>query len=126
MKALIRATFFNAISLYAINQIWPKVSYNSFWTLLITALVLALMNAIVLPFLKLLVLPFNVITFGLIGWVVHVLILYLVDFVVTGFSIGTITLTVGSTSLILTKFWAYLAVAMILNILTTFIAWILR
>lgn len=127
MRSFLKVLLLNTLALALVAHISPGVTYqNNLSVLLITALVLALANAIVLPFLKVLFIPINIISLGLLGWFVHVIILYGVTLLVAGFQIEAFTLNVLDTSIVLSTFWAFVVVTLMLNITTSIINWIVR
>lgn len=76
------------------------------WTAaIIAAVVLALFNAIVKPIVHLVALPVTILTLGLFSLVISAFMLYLVDWVVPGFS------TVG--------FWQTIVAALVVSIATS-------
>lgn len=78
----------NAVVLGITGWILSGVSFNgSGWTLLWSALVFGVLNTILKPILKLLTLPFAVITLGLAWFFVSLLMLYLTQLIIGGFSI---------------------------------------
>jgi putative membrane protein len=78
----------NAVVLGIAGWILSGVSFNgSGWTLIWSALVFGLLNTILKPILKLLTLPFAVITLGLAWFFVSLLMLYLTQLIIGGFSI---------------------------------------
>ena len=126
MKSLIKTILFNSLAIFAVAYVASGVTYNSIWpTLIIAAAVLALMNAFVKPVLKIILLPINLITLGLLGWLVHVFVLYGVTVLVDGFEVSAFTLNLFGTGIALNTFFAYVVVAFLLNIATTIISAIL-
>ena len=111
MKNIIRSVIVTAISLLVLVWLFPGVSVTNTVTLLMAAVVLALLNATLKPLLKLLFLPINLITLGIFGWIVHVLVLYLVTLLVPGLQIGSITL-LGMT---FSSFWSLVIAAMAMS-----------
>lgn len=76
--------------IYVTCWILPGVNTDSFWTAVVVALVLAILNFFVKPFLLFITIPVTVMTFGLFLFTLNAIILmsasYLVDgFVVDGF-----------------------------------------
>jgi putative membrane protein len=66
------------------------VTYGDrWWTLLIAAAVFTLANAWIKPVLAVLSIPFIVVTLGLAYFLLNVLMLYVTDWVVPAFEIGT-------------------------------------
>lgn len=63
----------------------PGVSVNDYWTALIVALVLSIVNIFVKPVLILLTIPLTFITLGLFLLVINALMILLTDYFVEGF-----------------------------------------
>lgn len=88
MKSILRSLFVNALVLYLAARIFPGIAYNGqFKTLILAALALTLLNLIIRPVIKLLLLPINLITLNLFGWIVNVIMLFLVTVVVKGYQV---------------------------------------
>ncbi|MDB5020675.1 MAG: hypothetical protein JWQ28_1802 [Pedobacter sp.] len=64
----------------------PGVQIDGFGSAIIAALLIALANATVGFVLRLLTFPFNVLTLGLVSFLITVLMVLLVDHLMTGFS----------------------------------------
>ena len=127
MKSILKKILLNTVAIAGVASFIPGLSYNhDLKTLLITALVLALINAFLKPFIKILFIPINIITLGLAGWLINVVILYLTTLVVSGFTIQPFTLVFYDTNIILSTFWAFVFVSFLLNIVTTIINWVLK
>ncbi len=78
----------NAAALGLAGWILSGVSFNgSGWTLLWSALVFGVLNTILKPILKLLTLPVAVVTLGIAWFFVSLLMLYLTQLIIGGFSI---------------------------------------
>ena len=96
----------NALAVILVAYVVPGISVSSFWSALIVALVLGLLNAILRPLLILLTLPLNILTLGLFTFVINGIILYFVSSIVKGFSVdGLWTAIIGSAVLSLIQ-WA--------------------
>jgi putative membrane protein len=65
----------------------PGVSMKSFWTALLVALVLGIINAIIRPIFVILTLPLTVVTLGLFLFVINALLILLTSAVVPGFEV---------------------------------------
>ena len=88
MKGLIRGFFLSGLVLYLSVLIYPGMVYDGkVETLVIAAIALMLLNRIVKPLIKLFLLPINLITLGLFRWVAHVLTLFLLTRIVSGFGV---------------------------------------
>ena len=74
-----------AIVAFGLSYILNGVEINSFWTAIILAIVLALLNAIVKPLLILFTLPITIITLGLFLFVINAIIILIADELLGGF-----------------------------------------
>lgn len=81
----------NALILMLIPYIVPGVSVESFFTALVVAVVLALVNTLIKPLLILFTLPINILTLGLFTLVINGLLFWLVSAIVKGFYITNFT-----------------------------------
>lgn len=63
------------------------ISIDSFWTAIVVAIVLAVLNAIVRPLLILLTLPITIFTLGLFLLVINAIIILLADKLIDGFEV---------------------------------------
>ena len=66
----------------------PGVEVTGYWTAVVVALVLALLNLIVKPILVLLTLPVTILTLGLFLIVINAIIILLVDAFIGGFAVS--------------------------------------
>jgi len=101
--------FLNTLTLIAVTYIVPGISVESFWTALMAALFLGLVNAVIRPILLVLTLPINLLTLGLFTLVINALMFWFVSSFVKGFEITSF----GA------AFWgalAFLLIAWIINI----------
>jgi putative membrane protein len=76
------------LAVAAAAYILPWVEVDGFVTALIVAVVLWLVNMTLGVVLRLLTLPLNILSFGLIGFVISILLIQLVDNRIDGFSVG--------------------------------------
>lgn len=104
MNFLVRIIIVAAIS-FALANILGGVNVSDFWTALVFALVLALLNMFVRPLLILFTLPVTFITLGLFLLVINTLVVLLASKIVDGFSID--------------NFWWALLFSVILSIITS-------
>jgi putative membrane protein len=70
---------------FGLSYILSGVRINTFWTAILFAIVLAIMNAILKPILILLTFPITLLTFGLFLFVINACIILLAEKVVPGF-----------------------------------------
>lgn len=77
----------SALSLILVTYIVPGIKVQSFYTALIAALVLGLVNSLIRPVLLLLTLPVNILTLGLFTLVINALLFWLAATIVKGFGV---------------------------------------
>jgi len=78
----------NAAALFALPYVFPWVQVDTFWTALIAALVLGLINTLIRPLLVLLTLPVTIVTLGLFIFVINGLLFWWVGSFVDGFRVS--------------------------------------
>jgi putative membrane protein len=106
MKFLIKLIIIAAIS-FALANILSGVHVDSFWTAIVFALILAILNVIAKPILIILTLPVTIITLGLFLFVVNAIIVLLASNLVQGFRID--------------NFWWALLFSFLLSFIMSFI-----
>lgn len=79
--------FINALVLTLIPYLVPGVEIAGFFTALVVAVFLALVNAVIRPVILLLTLPINILTLGLFTIIINGLMFYLVSAIIKGFTI---------------------------------------
>ena len=94
----------NAIALIAAVRLVPNVEFRGdWWQLLLLAAIFGVINAYIRPVVKLLSLPLNLVTFGLIGFVINTALVMLaaavsenlkLDFTLAGWPPGSISIDV--------------------------------
>lgn len=85
MRYLVRVFLFNSFSLWFVSQVFPGLVIHGGWQVLLSAgLVLSLLMLLIAPVLKILFIPINILTFGLLSWLVNVAVLYLLTVFVPG------------------------------------------
>jgi len=85
---LILVWILNAVALLIVAYILPGISVASFWSALIAALVLGLMNTLVKPVLVFLTLPITIVTLGLFLLVLNALVLWFAGSILKGFHVA--------------------------------------
>jgi len=92
---------FNLLALYAAASLVSGISYsNDFGTLVVTALVFAAVNLFLKPAAKLLAFPLILVTLGIALFFINILMLYVTDWIVPGFSIAHFGAAVWATIVI--------------------------
>ena len=90
LQRLLLRWAFNVVALFVAAWLLAGVDYgDSWWSLMIAAVVFTLVNMIVKPILTVLSIPFIVVTLGLFYFLINILMLYLTDWIVTDFEIDT-------------------------------------
>jgi putative membrane protein len=78
----------NALALLALPYLVPSVQVESFYTALIAAFILGLVNTLIRPLIVLLTLPVTVLTLGLFVFVINALLFWFVASFVKGFHVA--------------------------------------
>ncbi len=84
MKMLAR-WLISALALMLVAYYVPGITVVNFYSALIAALILGLINALIRPILILFTLPINILTLGLFTLVINALMLWLASSIVKGF-----------------------------------------
>lgn len=85
---LIIRILMTGIVVVLLAEFLPGVAVASYWTAILVAVILALLNFIVKPILVLFTLPITIITLGLFLLVINAIIILLVDAFVGGFEVS--------------------------------------
>ncbi|OGG29778.1 hypothetical protein A2973_02375 [Candidatus Gottesmanbacteria bacterium RIFCSPLOWO2_01_FULL_49_10] len=84
MKRIVRSFLFHVFALWMTSQLTAGIVILGNWqSLFIAGFILSVLVFLVRPLLSILFIPINILTFGLLSWVVNVIILYLLTLVVT-------------------------------------------
>ena len=75
----------SAVAIVLTAYLLPGVRLSGFFAALVTSLVLGLINTFIKPLLLLLTLPLNILTLGLLTFVINALLIMLTSSVVPGF-----------------------------------------
>jgi putative membrane protein len=86
MRFLLRIII-TAVVAFALSSILRGIKIDSFWTAIVLALVLAVLNILVKPVLIILTLPITILTFGLFLFVINACIILLAGKFVNGFHV---------------------------------------
>jgi putative membrane protein len=91
----------NLAALWVASEIFDEMTYgDSFWVLLLAALVFTIVNWVVKPIVAILSIPFIIVTLGVAYFFVNVLMLLLTSVVVPDFAVGGFWTYVGATIVI--------------------------
>ena len=102
---LLMRIIISSIIAFGLSYILEGIKFDTFWTAIIVAVVLAILNAIVKPLLILLTLPITLFTFGLFLFVINALIILFAEKLVRGFHVD--------------GFWWALLFSLLLSLLTS-------
>lgn len=87
MKLILRLII-NALIILIIAEVVPGITVSGFWTAIIVAIILGLINITLKPILILLTLPINILTLGLFTLIINGLLLWLTAAIVKGFNVA--------------------------------------
>jgi putative membrane protein len=91
----------NLAALWVASEIFDEMTYgDSFWVLLLAALVFTIVNWVVKPIVAILSIPFIIVTLGVAYFFVNVLMLLLTSVIVPDFAVGGFWTYVGATIII--------------------------
>ena len=99
-----------ALSIMFVGWIIPGISISSFFTALIAAIAIALVNVFIKPVLIFLTLPINILTLGIFILVINAVLFMFVAYLVPGVEID--------------GFWSAFLGAIVLSILAIAISWL--
>lgn len=77
----------SSLAVFITAQLLPGVSVDNFYTAVIAAIVLGLMNAVIKPILLIFTLPLTIITLGLFTFVINAILILLASNFVSGFHV---------------------------------------
>lgn len=95
----------SALAIIVTAYLLPGVKIEGFLTALVTAVVLGIINSILKPVLLFLTLPINILTLGLLTFIINALLVLLASQIVPGF--------------IVDGFWWALAFSVVLSVINT-------
>jgi putative membrane protein len=88
MVKILLVWLINALALLALPYIFSSIQVASFYTALVVALILGLINAVIRPVFVLLTLPLTILTLGLFIFVINGLLFWLVASFIEGFQVA--------------------------------------
>ena len=88
MLLLLRNLLGAGVAIFAVSWLIPGISYQGDMRVLLSAaLVFALFQMLVKPILNLVALPFNLISFGLVSFLINIALFYGISYLVPAFTI---------------------------------------
>lgn len=97
----------NALAVFITARILPGVRIADFWTAIVVAVVLGVVNTFLRPVLLILTLPITIVTFGIFAFVLNAFLVLLVSGLVTGFEVS--------------GFWWALLFSLVLSLVSIFL-----
>lgn len=89
MKLILRILL-SALAVVILSKVLPHVSVDSYFTAIVVAIVLSLLNFLVKPLLVILTLPVTILTLGLFLLIINAIIILLADELINGFVVDGI------------------------------------
>ncbi len=86
MNLLMRIIVTSVVA-FGLSYLLEGIQFDSFWSAIIVAIVLAILNAIVKPIFIFLTLPITLLTFGLFLFVINAAMILLAEKLVSGFTV---------------------------------------
>lgn len=96
-----------ALAAFLAAKLTPGVSITSYWTAILLALVLGLLDTFIKPILEFISIPVTLITFGLFLLVINAVIILLASWIITSFQVS--------------GFWA----ALLYSIIFSIVSWLI-
>lgn len=87
MNIIIRLLI-NALIIMGLAWALPGIGVESYWTALVVALILGLLNIFIKPILVILTIPVTILTLGLFLFVINALIIMLAGYMIDGFTVN--------------------------------------
>lgn len=106
MKLVMRLVI-NAFALLIVAYLVPGFVLDSIWTAIVAAIVIGIVNTLIKPLLHIIALPITILTLGVGGFLINVLLLWGVSTIVPGFHIA--------------GFWTAVVSSIVLSLVTWFL-----
>lgn len=106
MEIVVHAVI-NALAVWISAYVLPGVKVDGFFTALVVAVILGIVNALLKPILIVLTIPITIVTLGLFIFVINALMIMLVAKIVPGFTVA--------------NFWWALGFSLVLSLVNSFL-----
>ena len=106
MRGFFLRLLITALGLWIADQLLPGIEFTSTSALVISALLLGIVNAVIRPIILILTLPLTVLTLGLFILVVNGISLKIVDWLVPGFEVSSLSSAVVGAIIVGLTSWA--------------------
>ena len=131
MKHVVRVFLFNVFGLWLTSQLLPALIIPVGWQVMVFAgFILSILMLIVAPILRILFIPINILTFGLLSWLVNVIVLFLLTIFVPEIRVVPWTFVGFSWSgfsvpaMHVTYFWALVLTSLLVSAITNILHWV--
>ena len=131
MKRIIRSLTINIFALWLTSVVLPGFSYRGgFFTLFLAAFVLGLINLLLKPVIRFFLLPINLLTLGLLSWLINVFLLFILTLLVPQIVISSFNFPgFQSHGFIIppfgiSHFWALALASLSISIISGFLNWL--
>jgi putative membrane protein len=104
MKILVRLAV-NVFALFVVEYLVPGFTLASFWTAVVAAIVIGVINTFIKPIVQLIALPVSILTFGITAFLVNVFLLWLASVIVPGFIIAGFWTAVAASIVLALTSW---------------------
>ncbi|HHW09475.1 MAG TPA: phage holin family protein [Firmicutes bacterium] len=111
MSGILTRWLINTVALLIVAFLIDGIKVSGFGAALIAAAVLGVVNAFIRPVIMLFTLPFNVLTLGLLTFVINGFMLQLTSAVVSGFEVKGL--------------WAAIIGSLILSLVSSLLSWVI-
>lgn len=93
MKLIVRLTI-NVFALLVVEYLVPGFELANFQSAIVAAIAVGIVNTFIKPIVQLIALPVSIFTFGIVAFLINVLLLWGASYLVPGFEIANFTTAV--------------------------------
>jgi putative membrane protein len=133
VKVILRYFLINLASLWITTELVPGLVFTGgIKSLLIAAVVFALINVLLVPILKIVLLPLNLLTLGLFAWVTNVIALYVLTSIIPQFRLmpfafqGFNFYGFSVPEVYLSTLWVAILASLLIGLITHFLEWLMH
>ena len=131
MKRILRSLVINIFALWLTSLFRPGLSYRGgVGTLVFAAFVFGMINLFLRPIIRFFLLPINLLTLGLFGWLINVIMLYLLTLLVPQIEISPFDFPGFQyhgfviPSFWISHFWCTVFASLSINFISGFLHWL--
>jgi len=131
MKHIVRVFLFNVFALWFTSQLIPGLVIPRGWQVtLFAGLILSILMLVVAPILRILFIPINILTFGLLSWLVNVIVILLLTIFVPEIRVIPWQFSGGSwagfaiPAVHFTYFWSLVVTSLVISAITNVLHWV--